>query len=88
MRSAVVRMLAKLGYMLSRVKFKEIVGGNVKKIRTKKGLSQDELAHQCGFYRTYINLVETGKRLPSAYSLYRLAKGLQVAVDDLYPSTV
>ncbi len=87
-RSAIVRMLAKLGYMLSREKFKEIVGGNVKKIRTKKGLSQDELAHQCGFYRTYINLLETGKRLPSAYSLYRLAKGLHIPVDELYPSIV
>ena len=74
--------------MLSRTKFTEIVGSNVKKNRTQKGLSQEELADVCGFYRTYINLVETAKRTPSSYNLYRLAKGLKVKVSDLYPSTV
>ncbi len=74
--------------MLSKEKFKEIVDGNIKKLRNQKGLSQDELAHICGFYRTYINLVETGKRLPSGYSLYKISKGLKTQVDNLYPSTV
>ena len=74
--------------MLSKQRFKEIVGNNIKKLRKEKDLSQDELAAQCGFYRTYINLVETGKRLPSGYSIYKLAKGLKASVDDIYPSTV
>ncbi|MBI4226179.1 helix-turn-helix transcriptional regulator [Candidatus Roizmanbacteria bacterium] len=74
--------------MLSKSKFTEIVGANIRKIRTKKRLSQDELAHRCGFYRTYINLVETAKRTPSSYTLYRIAKTIRVKVDDLYPSTV
>lgn len=74
--------------MLSRQKFTQIVGNNIKEERKKKGLSQDELASRCGFYRTYINLVETAKRSPSSYSLYRIAKGLEIEVDKLFPSTV
>lgn len=74
--------------MLSRQKFTEIIGNNVKRERDKKGLSQEVLATKCGFYRTYISLVETAERSPSSYSLYRIAKALGVKVDDLFPSTV
>lgn len=74
--------------MLSKKHFTEIIGNNLKKLRTEKRLTQDELASKCGFYRTYINLVETAKRTPSSYSLFRIASGLKVKVDDIYPSTV
>jgi transcriptional regulator with XRE-family HTH domain len=74
--------------MLSKTKFTEIIGTNLKRIRNKKGLTQDELSHRCGLYRTYINLIETSKRTPSSYSLFRIASALKVPVDELYPSTV
>jgi transcriptional regulator with XRE-family HTH domain len=47
--------------MLSRAKFTSIVGENIRAIRLKKNLSQEELAEACNFNRTYINLVETAK---------------------------
>lgn len=74
--------------MLSKTKFTEIIGNNVKKIRTEKGLSQEEVCAKAGFYRSYLNLVERAKRMPSSYSLYKIAKALNVEVDRLYPSTV
>lgn len=74
--------------MLSKNRFTEIVGQNIKRVRQDKGWSQDKLAAECKFYRTYINLVETAKRTPSSYTLYRIAKALQVKVENLYPSTV
>ncbi|HUD44384.1 MAG TPA: helix-turn-helix transcriptional regulator [Patescibacteria group bacterium] len=74
--------------MLSKARFTEIVGNNVKKIRNEKGLSQEEVCARGGFYRSYLNLVEKAKRMPSSYSLYKIAKALNVPVDDLYPSTV
>lgn len=74
--------------MLAKSRFTEIVGGNIRKYRQKAGLSQDELASKCGFYRTYINLVETAKRTPSSYTLYKLAKGLSIDIENLYPTTV
>jgi transcriptional regulator with XRE-family HTH domain len=74
--------------MLSKRRYTEILGANLRRIRVKKGLTQDELASKCGFYRTYINLVETAKRTPSSYNLYRFASTLNVEVDELYPTTV
>jgi len=74
--------------MLSKTKFQNILGDNIRKIRTNKGITQDELASKCGFYRTYINLIETSKRLPSSLSLYKIAFALEVTVDELYPKTV
>lgn len=74
--------------MLSKSRFTQILGANLKKVRIEKGLTQDELASKCGFYRTYINLIETAKRTPSSYNLHRLATTLHVEVDELYPTTV
>lgn len=74
--------------MLSRTKFLKIVGENIRRARFEKKITQDELAAQCGFYRTYINLIETSKRLPSSLSLYRIAFALKMKVGDLYPKTV
>ena len=74
--------------MLSKTKFREIVAKNIKRERLKKGLTQDELSFKCGFYRTNINLLETEKRSPSSFSLYKIAKALQIQVDKLYPETV
>ncbi len=74
--------------MLSRTKFMEIMGNNIKSVRTKKRISQEELSAQCGFSRTYINLIESAKLTPSCYNVYRIAKALNITVDELYPSTV
>jgi transcriptional regulator with XRE-family HTH domain len=71
--------------MLNKTQFLNTVGKNIRKIRTDKGLTQDELADRCGFYRTYINLIETSKRLPSSFSLYKVAKGLGTTIGELYP---
>lgn len=70
--------------MLSKTKFAQIIGANVRKARIEKGMTQDELAHECGFYRTYINLIETSKRMPSSYTLYKISIGLDVEIKKLY----
>jgi len=72
--------------MLSRTRFTEIVAKNVKKYRTRKGISQEELAARAGFYRSYINLLETARRSPSAYTLHRVANALRVKISELYPT--
>lgn len=74
--------------MLSKSKFKEILGKNIARERKRQDLKQDALSVKCGFYRTYINLVEREKRTPSSYTLYKIANTLGIEVDKLYPSTV
>ncbi len=61
----------------------EIFGGRVQQVRLEKGLTQEGLADLAGFDRTYISLIERGKRNPSLTALCRLAKALGVMPADL-----
>jgi transcriptional regulator with XRE-family HTH domain len=56
----------------------------VKELRTKRGLSQRELAKLAGITDPYITLLETGQRKnPSLTVLKKLAKALHVPVTTL-----
>lgn len=59
------------------------LGQAIKKQRENLGLSQEKLADRCGFDRTYISMLERGKRNPSLLNLIRLADGLETSVSRL-----
>ncbi|MEK6614572.1 MAG: helix-turn-helix transcriptional regulator [Bacteroidota bacterium] len=61
----------------------KIFGENIKKLRESKKLSQEELADLGGFDRTYISLVERGKRNLSLKNICRFAKALNVKPYEL-----
>ena len=57
-----------------------------KAIRLKRetlGWSQEKLADRCGFDRTYISMLERGKRNPSFLNLLRVADGLETSIASL-----
>jgi transcriptional regulator with XRE-family HTH domain len=54
------------------------VGSNVKKYRKERGLSQEQLAFECGLHRTYVSGVERGVRNPTVVILERIAVALKV----------
>jgi transcriptional regulator with XRE-family HTH domain len=56
------------------------VGLNVRKFRGERGLSQEELAFECG---TYVSGVERGVRNPTVVVLEKIAKALKVAASRL-----
>lgn len=58
-------------------------GRNVAKVRTERGLSQENLAEQANLDRTYVSGIERGVRNPGIKVVIRLARGLRVSVDDL-----
>ncbi|MFT5527887.1 MAG: transcriptional regulator with XRE-family HTH domain [Pirellulaceae bacterium] len=60
-----------------------ILGKKIRKRRGVLGLSQEALADCCGFDRTYISMLERGKRNPSLLNLMKLAAGLQSSVSEL-----
>ncbi len=59
------------------------LGKAIRVRREKLGLSQEKLAERCGFDRTYISMLERGKRNPSLINLLKLAEGLQTSVSKL-----
>ena len=59
------------------------LGSKIRRLRERSGLSQEAFADKCGFDRTYISLVERGKRNISFRNLIRIAQGLDVSVSTL-----
>jgi len=52
----------------------------LKDLRTKKKLSQENLAFLSGLDRTYISLLERGKRQPTLTSLFSISKALDITL--------
>lgn len=62
---------------------RKLVGENVRRIRQKKGLTQEAFADISGFSQQYISGLEQGKRNPTVITLYELASALGVSHLDL-----
>lgn len=50
----------------------------LKEYRTEKNLSQEELADKCDLDRTYISLLERGKRKPTLSVIFNICDSLEV----------
>lgn len=61
----------------------QILGTNLKRLRTAKGWSQEEFAFEAGLHRTYVSDIERGARNPTLEILDRLARPLGVTASDL-----
>jgi transcriptional regulator with XRE-family HTH domain len=62
---------------------RRLVGQNVRRIREKKGLTQEQFAEISGFSQQYISGLEQGRRNPTVITLYELAVALGASHVDL-----
>ncbi len=60
-----------------------ILGANVRRIRERKGWSQDMLSEVSGLHRTYISGIERGVRNPTVTIVERIAEALDVPPPEL-----
>ncbi len=60
-----------------------LVGRNVRRIREKQGLTQEQFAELSGFSQQYISSLEQGRRNPTIITLYELASALGASHMDL-----
>lgn len=68
---------------LTQAQFKKKLGNRILILRTKLGLTQEQLAHRIGKDKQFINRYEIEGANPTAYILKDLAKALEVSVDEL-----
>ena len=60
------------------------IGGNIKKRRTKLGLSQEDFAQKSGVKYTTLTKIESGViKTPSVLMVEKIAKALGVSIEDL-----
>lgn len=62
---------------------RQTFASNLRRLRTAKGLSQEELAHRANLDRTYISSLERAVYAASLDTLERLAKELSVSPEEL-----
>ena len=56
----------------------------IRERRKELGLSQEELARQCGVSRQTVNAIENNKYDPTLSLAFRLARELRLTVDELF----
>ena len=57
---------------------------DLKKLRTEKGLTQEQLANESGVQRTTITMIELGENKPSIELAKRLGAIFEVAWSDFF----
>lgn len=59
------------------------LGKNLKQIRTKKYISQGDIAKELGVDRGFISTIENGKTNPTLATIAKLAKAVGVTTNEL-----
>lgn len=62
-------------------------GHVLRAVRQNLSLSQEALADEGGYHRTYISLLERGEKSPSLRTIFNLAQALQTTPTDLIRRT-
>ena len=62
---------------------RRILADNLRRLRTKTGLSQEEVAARAGLHRTYVSSIERAERNVSLINIFLLAHALGVAAKEL-----
>ncbi len=61
-----------------------LLKNKIKVLRKKLGITQEQLAKECGVVRQTINCIENDKYDPTLELAFKLSKTLRVKVDELF----
>lgn len=59
------------------------LGKNLKRIRTKKGITQGDIVRALGMPKSFVSSIENGKTNPTLSTITKLAKAIGVSVGEL-----
>ena len=59
-------------------------GARVRDLRLAKGYTQEAFADRCGFFRTYLSRIETGRANPTLNAIEVIADALGLSITELF----
>lgn len=63
------------------------LGGNIRGIRRRRGLSQEDVAARTGIQRRHFSAIESGRSLPRPITLLAIACGIETEVGEIFSGT-
>lgn len=57
---------------------------NVGRLRERRGMTQEQLGWAAGLHQTAVARIENGERKPTLDTIFKLARGLEVAPAELF----
>ena len=63
--------------------YSEKLAEKLKELRVKRGMKQEELANAATVHLTYISHLEAAKYHPSVFVIWKIAKALNVSINEL-----
>lgn len=69
---------------MEEINIRKIFGGNIKKYRKKRGLSQEQLSERLGITPNHLSVIETGVKFVSYKLLEKIIAELQVMPMSLF----
>jgi len=70
--------------IISESEIQKKVGERVRKLRKRKEISQEELAHRAGLHRTYIGMIERAEKNITLLNIEKIANALDVAIKEIF----
>ena len=62
----------------------ELVGKRIREYRTKRGLSQEELAHRAELHTAHLGRIERGEKNPTLESIEKIINALGVSFEEFF----
>lgn len=66
-----------------KLKILKNLGDNIRKHRLCQAMSQEELAFKINSARNFIGCIERAEKSPTIFTLYRIAKALNIELQEL-----
>jgi transcriptional regulator with XRE-family HTH domain len=60
------------------------LGARIKQIRTKKNISQNELALMCEIEKSNMSRLESGQGNPTILTLFKICDALEISIEELF----
>lgn len=69
---------------MNHIELQKRLGVKIKALRSKKNMTQNELAVECDFEKASMSRIESGQTNPTIRTLYKISKALDIPIVEFF----